>query len=426
MSSRRQADEKRKSAGVTALVQSLYGDFAVLPHDVRRLLLAQFVLNVSTFMAFPLMAVYMARGLRFSAAEIGTVLSIHLIGARALPVITGPLSDRFGFRVLMVFGLALRAVGFCGFGTVSSFVTIASATLAIGLGTSLYESAVYGIFGRQPADQVPQVFVLNNLLLNLGVVAGPMLGAYLVSFNAIAPFYISGALFGCMAVWCIGFGHLDRAYVSRSAFFSGWRAVAGDRVFLLFLLATSAWWFLFSQLFVLFPILGARFTGSEAGASAVFTANGIAGLVFVGASLIVFKRVSRHQVLLWSYIFLAALYSMAGLGDGFAWWVGRVVAYTFAETMILPAIESLTAELAHEGKQATFFGAVGLSWGLSGGLGNYVGSWLAIGERSTPVVWGTLTVAALIGVALAARFNAVARAQAAGRGGCTSPDTTDG
>lgn len=411
MISRREADEKRK-AGVIALAQSLYDDFAVLPRDVRRLLLAQFILNVSTFMAFPLMAVYMARGLHFSAAEIGTVLSIHLIGARALPIITGPLSDRFGFRGLMVLGLALRAVGFCGFGIVSSFAMISATTLAIGLGTSLYESAVYGIFGRQPAGQAPQVFVVNNLLLNLGVVAGPMFGAYLVGFNAIAPFYVSGALFACMAVWCIGFGHLDRTYLSRSAFLSGWGAVVRDRVFLLFLLATFAWWFLFSQLFVLFPILGARLTGSEAGASAVFTANGIAGLVFVGASLLVFRRISQHQVLLWSYIFLAALYSLAGLGEGFAWLLGIVVAYTFAETMILPAIESLTAELAHEGKQATFFGAVGLSWGLGGGLGNYVGSWLAIGDRSAAVIWGTLALAALVGVALSARFNMVARGKA--------------
>lgn len=410
---RRKADEKRKDGGVAALVKSLYRDFAVLPRDVRRLLSAQFLLNVSTFMAFPLMAVYMARGLHFSAAEIGTVLSIHLLGARALPIITGPLSDRFGFRILMILGLALRAVGFCGFGTLSSFGMIAGTTLAIGLGTSLYESAVYGIFGRQQTEQVPQVFVLNNLLLNLGVVVGPMFGAYLVSFNAIAPFYISGVLFACMAIWCLGFGHLDRAYASRSAFLSGWSAVARDRVFLLFLLTTSAWWFLFSQLFVLFPILGARLAGSEAGASAVFTANGIAGLVFVGASLLVFKRVSRHQVLLWAYIFLAALYSLAALGEGFAWLLGIVVAYTFVETMILPAIESLTAELAHEGKQATFFGAVGLSWGLGGGLGNYVGSWLAISERSAAVVWGTLAVAALVGVALAARFNAVARDAAA-------------
>ncbi|MBN3824779.1 MFS transporter [Burkholderia sp. Ac-20384] len=406
---RNEVGENQKNVRARDFLRSVRADFVSLPRDVRTLLFAQFFLNVSTFMAFPLMAVYMARGLHFSATEIGTVLTIHLIGARALPIVTGPLSDRFGFCVLMVSGLALRAAGFIGFGAVSSFSLITVATLAIGLGTSLYESAVYGIFGRQVTDLVPRVFVLNNLLLNLGVVAGPMLGALLVSFNPVAPFFVSGALFAAMAIWCIRFGHLDSLYPSRSSFLSGWQAVTRDRVFLLFLLATSAWWFLFSQLFVLFPIIAARLTGSEAGASAVFTANGIAGLVFVGASLLVFKIVSRHQVLLWSYAFLAVLYPLAGLGDGFGWLLAVVVAYTFAETMILPAIESLTAELAHEGKQATFFGAVGLSWGISGGIGNYVGSWLAISQRSPMVIWGTLTIVALVGVALAACFNAASK-----------------
>jgi MFS family permease len=58
------------------------------------------------------MAVYMAAHLGLSAAVIGTVFTIHLAMGRALPIITGPLVDRFGFRNMMVLGLLVRAGGF--------------------------------------------------------------------------------------------------------------------------------------------------------------------------------------------------------------------------------------------------------------------------------------------------------------------------
>ncbi|WP_321885802.1 MFS transporter [Burkholderia cenocepacia] len=398
-------DGSQINSGRKGLLRNLAGDLLAVSRDVRILLLGQFFMNVSTFTAFPLMAVYMAQQLKFTAAEIGTVLTIHLVAGRALPIVTGPLADRFGFRPLMVLGLTFRALGFLCFGIFSSALPIALTTLAIGLGTALYESAVYGIFGRQLQQIVARIFVLNNLLLNLGVVVGPMLGAALLVFDPVAPFYASSVFFVCLAIWSFRFGHLDRLYASRSSIMASWKAVCRDKAFLLFLLATFAWWFLFSQLFVLFPLMATRLAGSEVGASAVFTTNGIAGLLFVGLSLVIFKWVPKRRVLLGCYLALAGLYAVASFGTGLVWLLAVVALYTLIETLILPAIESITADLAHDGKQATFFGAIGLSWGLGGGLGNYAGSWLAISNVNTTVVWITLACVAMLGASLTMVFN---------------------
>jgi MFS family permease len=398
-------DGSQTNSGRKGILRNLGGDLLAVSRDVRILLLGQFFMNVSTFTAFPLMAVYMAQQLKFTAAEIGAVLTIHLVAGRALPIVTGPLADRFGFRPLMVLGLTLRALGFLCFGIFSSAVPIALTTLAIGLGTALYESAVYGIFGRQSQQTVGRIFVLNNLLLNLGVVVGPMLGAALLVFDPVAPFYASSVFFVCLAIWSVRFDHLDRLYASRSSIMASWKAVSRDKAFLLFLLATFAWWFLFSQLFVLFPLMATRLAGSKVGASAVFTTNGIAGLLFVGLSLVIFKWVPKRRVLLGCYFALAGLYVVASFGTGLVWLLSVVTLYTLIETLILPAIESITADLAHEGKQATFFGAIGLSWGLGGGLGNYAGSWLAISNVNTTIVWGTLACVAMLGALLTIVFN---------------------
>lgn len=207
----RLADKDSEAEGPEnrGILTTLLADLGEVSREVRILLIGQFLMNTSNFTAFPLMAVYMATHLGFSATQIGTVLTIHLAAGRALPIITGPLADRFGFRTLLVTGLALRAVGFLGFGVFTSPSMIALATLAIGLGTAFYESVVYGVFGRQPQRIVARVFVLNNLSLNLGVIIGPMLGASLLQFNPVYPFQVSGVLFACLALWSIRLGYLD-------------------------------------------------------------------------------------------------------------------------------------------------------------------------------------------------------------------------
>ena len=383
-----------------------------IPRVIQLLLIGQFFMNMSTFTAVSLMAAYMMQYLEFSATEIASVLTVYLVSARALPIVTGPLADRFGFRTLMVLGLSIRALGFLGFSLFSSPVALATTTLAIGLGTAFYESAVYGIFGRQSHTIVARVFVFNNLLLNTGAVIGPMLGAGLLMLDPVYPFYASSVFFTGLALLSLRLGYLDAMYTSRSTMMASWKAVARDRIFLLFLLATFSWWFLFSQLFVLFPLMATKLAGSEVGASAVFATNGISGLFFVFLSLAISKCTAKHHILLGCYITLAALYTVAGFGHGLVWLLFIVIIYTLVETLILPTIESITVFLAHDGMQATFFGAVGLSWALGGGLGNYAASWLAFSNLSAMLVWGILAGMASLGAIFTMVFNgAISRQQ---------------
>jgi hypothetical protein len=141
----------------------------------------------------------------------------------------------------------------------------------------------------------------------------------------------------------------------------------------------------------------------------VFTTNGLAGLLSVGLSLVAFEWISERRVLVGCYLALIIIYGMAGWHDSLRWLLFIVAAYTLVETLILPAIESITAELAHEGKQATFFGALGLTWGVGGSLGNYVGSWFAVGKTDAPLMWGTLAGVAGFGLVLTLAFIKLSR-----------------
>ena len=377
-----------------------------VPGEVRLLLAMQFLMNLSTFTAMPLMAVYMTAHLGLSAAVIGTVFTIHLAMGRALPIITGPLVDRFGFRNMMVLGLLVRAGGFWYFSFGDDAYSIICATVFIGLGTSGYESALYGIFGRQPDAIVTRVFILNNFALNLGVVVGPSLGALLVATDVLMPFRIAAVFFAVLGLYSFSLGRLDRKYASRSSITGSWKKVFSDLRFLSFLAVTFPWWVLFAQLFVAFPLIATQIDGRETAANMVFIANGVSGLVFVIASLVVFKWVSALRMTLYCYIGLSLLY-LLGIGVGtLTVFLAVVFAYTIAETMILPAIETITAELAPDGSQSTYFGALGLMWGTGVAVGSYLGSWLVLDLQHSGVTWlaySFLAVSGTVGVMLYSR-----------------------
>ncbi|WP_320203518.1 hypothetical protein [Agrobacterium rosae] len=87
------------------------------------------------------------------------------------------------------------------------------------------------------------------------------------------------------------------------------------------------------------------------------------------------------------YLALVAIYGIAGLQEILQWLLIIVAAYTLIETLNLRAIESITSELAPKGKQATYFGALGLVLGVGDSSGNYAGSWLAMERASPRLFW---------------------------------------
>src|SRR5207244_3387838 len=83
---------------------------------VRLALATLFLVNGATYVAFPLLAVKLTRVDHLPAARVGTVLTVFLLAARLLPMLAGPLADRYDPRAVMILGTAARGVGFLGLG----------------------------------------------------------------------------------------------------------------------------------------------------------------------------------------------------------------------------------------------------------------------------------------------------------------------
>ena len=255
-------------------------------------------MNAGHFMAIPLLAVHLNSNLKLGAASIGTVLTIHLLAARLLPAVTGPLADWLGPRGLMIAGLLVRAIGLFGVAYFQSLAVLSVMAFFMGAGTSLYESAVYGILARQPKNIAPKIFIINNQALNAGVIVGPLVGTFVATLGTTYAFAASGAAFALLAVWTTAIDVTKEVTFEHVNIWQSIKTVAVDRTFILLFLTTLPWWFLFTQLFVVFPIYIVDIGGSEAFVGTMFVVNGVVGMIFMFVSVLVFERMKAKTILI--------------------------------------------------------------------------------------------------------------------------------
>jgi MFS family permease len=377
---------------------------------VWKVLLTQCLMNASHFMTMSLLAVYMVGTLKFGAWEVATVMTTNLLAAQVLPFVFGLMADKYGFRRFMAAGLWLRALGLVGFAFGSGWVVLSGMALVMGVGVALYESSVYPFFSKQPRSVATRAFILNNQMLNVGAVVGPLFSALLLTYDIRLAFIISSGLFACLGLWVFTQRAIDGGFSQGTVLGLSLKRVASDRRFQLFLLAVVPWYFLFAQLYVSFPLYLGRIAG-EAAVPKVFLVNGLVGLVFMIGTMVVMEKISPRAVLPRAYL-MAALFFFAAPWQARAWWFLLFVAcYTIVETLMLPAIEILVTEMAPEGSQSTFFGALSVASAVGGAMGYFAGSWLML-NADVRTVWSVFAGVGLLGCVLSAGFVRTTRAVA--------------
>ena len=359
---------------------------------------SQFLMNTASFMVMPLLAVYLDRHLAFTAAQIGTVLTVYLLATRLLPMLSGPAADGIGYRPMMVSGMFVRAFGFAGFLFFEAFIPLVGFTLLVGVGSALYEPAVMGVFTAQPASIRARVFALHNFVLNLGVIVGPILGGLVALVGPNVPFLASAIAFVLLGVGLFAVGHVFPRPVQRPTLLQNYERVLSHRPFCFFMPIMLLWWVVYSQLFVSFPVRAAQLGGGEEWASVLFIANGLAGLTVIFFVMRLLRRVQPAKLLVAGFLIAAVGFGAVPLLPSVWGLVVCVVIYSVAETFMLPSGEVQVAAYAGEGNGASFFGVYAGAWAAGGSIGNYLGSWL-IFQESGATPWLIYMVIALVGAA---------------------------
>jgi MFS family permease len=257
---------------------SVRAQFRALSPAARLLVVNQFGINVGFYMVVPFLATYLVDDLGYAAALVGLVLGVRTLSQQGLFLVGGTAADRLGCRPMIVLGCALRVLAFGLFAIVTSPAGIVAAAVLTGVAGAVFNPAVRAYLTREAGDDRVGTFAVFNVAADAGAFVGPLLGAALlaVDFRLVA------------AVACVTFLLLTVAQLlvlppravetHAEGVLGSWGAVVRNRRFVAFTLCGSAYFALYNQLYLVFPLEAQRVSGTPAAVSAVFVVSTIIGI----------------------------------------------------------------------------------------------------------------------------------------------------
>ncbi|NLX55518.1 MAG: peptide MFS transporter [Planctomycetaceae bacterium] len=121
-------------------------------------------------------------GLEFTEEDAGTIIGIVTFALYLMPVITGALGDRFGYKKMFLIAYAILTPAYYMLGTFTSYGTFLMGFLFVAVGAAIFKPVVVGTIARVTNEQTSQLgFGIFYMMVNVGGFLGPAISGFLRS-----------------------------------------------------------------------------------------------------------------------------------------------------------------------------------------------------------------------------------------------------
>ena len=155
------------------------------------------LLNTARRFAYPFAPV-LSRGLGVSLSAITSLIAINQVTS-LLGALIGPLSDRLGYRKMMIAGMAMLATGMLAAAIFPIYSVVLVALLLAGLGKSIFDPALQAWVGnRVPYGRRARVMGIMETSWSASTLIGiPLVAILMDRYGWQSPFLVMGGL-GCI------------------------------------------------------------------------------------------------------------------------------------------------------------------------------------------------------------------------------------
>ncbi|MDR2423736.1 MAG: MFS transporter [Prevotellaceae bacterium] len=193
-------------------------------------------------------------GLAFTYEQAGIISSVTKPLLYLLPILSGAIADRYGYRRLLLIAFTVMGLGYYLSGIVTGYETVFASLLLMNIGAGFFKPIISGTIARTTTEKNSGLgFGIFYWSINLGAFIFPLILVPMfksVSYSYI--FYMSAIL--CGALLCIGvflYREPARPKTNKSLkqVFGEIIEVLRDIRFILMTLIYSMFWILYFQMF---------------------------------------------------------------------------------------------------------------------------------------------------------------------------------
>ncbi len=204
-------------------------------------------------------------GLGFSQTQKGLMMGIGTAILYFLPIITGAVADRIGYRKTLFIAYSLYTVAFLMMPLFHTFTTVFIFYLFLAIGSALFKPIISATVAKTTNEETSSIgFGIFYMLVNIGAFVGPFVTSYFRKYSWEYVFYASAVAIAFNFVLLIlffkepdrekgGQPNLSLTNELKKLFQNIYKALSDWRFFL-FLLIISGFWAMYLQLYLSLPV----------------------------------------------------------------------------------------------------------------------------------------------------------------------------
>lgn len=201
-------------------------------------------------------------GLEFSQSQKGLIMGVGTGILYFLPVLTGAIADRYGYKKVLLFAFIIYASAFILFPLFSSFTAVFMIYIYLAVGAALFKPVISATIAKTTTEKTSSIgFGVYYMMINIGAFCGPLV-TLLFKGESQYIFYISAGIILINLIFLLFYNEPERALINKGE--SLWRtfvtifrnmgSIFTDLKFLVFLLIVAGFWTMYNQLFFTLPV----------------------------------------------------------------------------------------------------------------------------------------------------------------------------
>lgn len=201
-------------------------------------------------------------GLEFSQAQKGIIMGVGTGILYFLPVLTGAIADRYGYKKVLSLAFVIYASAFILFPLFSSFTAVFMIYIYLAIGAALFKPVISATIAKTTTEETSSIgFGIFYMMVNIGAFFGPMV-TLLFKGSSHLIFYVSAGIILLNFIFLIFYQEPAREGIVKENnifrtfgnIFKNMASIFGDLKFLIFLLIVAGFWTMYNQLFFTLPV----------------------------------------------------------------------------------------------------------------------------------------------------------------------------
>lgn len=328
---------------------------------------------------FPFFALYITQKFSVGMTQAGILLGMSSLFGLIGSVIGGALTDRFGRRRLILFGLVFSALSSLLFGLASDVKTLYILVVFVGLLSRVAVPAQDAMMADiLPESKRQEGFGITRVAFNYAWIFGTALGGLIAARSFLALFITDAILSIIVAIILYRFlpetkpahPNVETKNESLLTTVTGYRIVVRDLAYMGFTLAGMIALIVYQQQYSSLPVYLRDVHNISSNTYGVMLS--ITGLEVVIFQFWISRTIRKYPpflIMMFGTLFFIAGFTMIGFVKGIALFLLAVVIITIGEMIVFPTNQALAANFAPVDMRGRYMAVYGLAWNIPATIG---------------------------------------------------------